>query len=117
MRLQLAQHVAEHVARHHHQHVAAGRQRTRQIGFKQQGIGEGNVGQKRLIAAILLQRLNLRGVVPHSTTEWPLRASVMANAVPYEPAPMTVIEALTVFIRHPDVVRHLRLPPAAADSS
>ncbi len=63
MRLQLAQHVAEHVARHHHQHVAAGRQRPRQIGFKQQGIGEGNVGQKRLIAAILLQRLNLRGVM------------------------------------------------------
>ena len=64
MRLQLAQHVAEHMARHHHQHVAAGSQRTRQIGFKQQGIGERNVGQKRLIAAIALQRLNLRGVMP-----------------------------------------------------
>ncbi len=95
MRLQLAQHVARHVARHHHQHVAAGRQRTRQIGFKQQGIGKGTSGQKRLIAAILLQRLNLREVCAPQRHGWPLRASVMANAVPYEPAPMTVIEALT----------------------
>ncbi|MNV54862.1 hypothetical protein D3C71_1470760 [compost metagenome] len=51
------------MAWHHHQHVAASRQRTGQIGFKQQRIGEGDVGKKGLIAAIVLHFLNLLGVM------------------------------------------------------
>ncbi|MNH47245.1 hypothetical protein D3C79_1103890 [compost metagenome] len=52
------------MAWHHHQHIAAGSQRTCQIGFEQQRVGEGNVGKKRLVAAVALQFLNLLGVMP-----------------------------------------------------
>src|SRR5471030_1431110 len=34
------------------------------------------------------------GLCPHSTTGWPFLARVIAKAVPYEPAPITVIDAL-----------------------
>ncbi|MOA12648.1 hypothetical protein D3C78_1326600 [compost metagenome] len=63
MRFQLAQHVTEHVAWHYYQHIAAGSQRARQIGFEQQGIGESDIGKKCLIAAIALHLLNLLGVM------------------------------------------------------
>ena len=58
-RFNLPQHLAENVARHDDEDIAAGRQRGRQIAFQMQRVGERNVWKKCGVAAVVLQRRNM----------------------------------------------------------
>ncbi|MNE85317.1 hypothetical protein D3C80_1823040 [compost metagenome] len=49
MRFQLTQYVAKDVTWHHNQHITAGRQCDRKIGFEQQIVGERDIRKECLI--------------------------------------------------------------------
>ena len=62
-RLQLAQHVAKDVARHHHQNIAAGGQRLRKVAFKMKRVGKRDVGEESHVAAVALKGRDVLRVV------------------------------------------------------
>ena len=62
-RLNLTQDFAKHVAWHHNQNIAAGRQRGREVAFQIQRVRERNVREKRHVAAVVLQRRDMFWIV------------------------------------------------------
>lgn len=81
-----------------------------------QRIREWNIGKERSVAAIVLQRRDMFRVMAPEDNLVAISCGGDGKSGAVEPAPITVIAALSAFIRHPDVVQHLR-QPAAADSS
>jgi hypothetical protein len=73
-RFNLTQHFAKDMARHHHQNIAAGRQRGRKVAFKVQRVRERNVREKRDVAAVVLQRRDMFRVMAPQDNLWPFLA-------------------------------------------
>ncbi|MNT15212.1 hypothetical protein D3C72_1502540 [compost metagenome] len=62
-RLDLVQHLAKDMARHNHENIAAGGKRGGKIAFEMQRIRERHVRKKRHVAAVVLQRRDMFGIV------------------------------------------------------